>query len=98
MILIESAIMPKSKWIAGVIFWISFLVSLALNARHRWINWIWSIALWLGLLVTSIYFVARAAHNRTLSGTPHYPRWFRRFAFDEDAREGKNEIDGGTER
>ncbi|HXU10149.1 MAG TPA: hypothetical protein VN743_14225 [Blastocatellia bacterium] len=76
----------KSKWIAGVIFWILFLVSLALNARYRWINLIWSIALWLGLLGTSIYFVARAFHNRTLSGTAGFPRWFLRFAFDEDER------------
>ena len=79
--------MSKARWITGVLFWILFLVSLALNAQYRWINWIWSIALLFGLLVTSIYFVARAIHNRTLSGTLGYPRWFLRFAFDEDERE-----------
>ena len=83
-------ISSKSKWIAGVIFWIFFLGSLALNARLRWINWIWSIALWLGLLVTSLYFVARAIHKRTLSGTVALPRWFLRFAFDEDERGEQN--------
>ena len=88
--------MAKSKWIAGFLFWILFLVSLALNARYRWINWIWSIALWLGLLVTSIYFVARAIRNRNLSGTVGFPRWFLRFAFDEE--DEKRQQDGPEAR
>lgn len=93
--------MSKLKWIAGVLFWILFLVSLALNTRYRWINWIWSIALWLGLLGTLIYFVARAIHNRSLSGTVGYPRWFLRFAFDEDERgtqDGPNARTGAESR
>jgi hypothetical protein len=79
----------KPRWIAGVLFWILFLLSLALNAKYRWIGWMWSIALWLGLLGTSIYFVARAVHNRSASGASGYPRWFLRFAYDDDEREDK---------
>jgi len=90
--------MSKSKWIAGVLFWTIFLLSLALNARYRWINWIWSIALWLCLLAMSIYTVRRAIHHRTVSGTRGYPRWFLRFAFDEDEREEQDAHTGARSR
>lgn len=79
--------MLKPAWIAGILFWIFLVLSLALNEHYRWIDRIWSIALWLGLLGTAVYFVAGAIHNRSVSGASGYPRWLLRFAYDEEERE-----------
>lgn len=83
--------MFKPTSIVGVLFWIFFVLSLALNEHYRWIDRIWSIALWLGLLASTVYSLAWAIRSRSISGSSGYPRWFLRFAYDDD--EPKNEDD-----
>lgn len=83
--------MLKPTSIVGILFWIFFVLSLAVNEHYRWIDRIWSIALWLGLLVSAVYSLVRAIRSRSISGSSGYPRWFLRFAYDDD--EPKNEDD-----
>jgi len=61
-------------------------LSLALNEHYRWIDRIWSIALWILLLASVIYFIAQSIRRRSVAGTSGYPRWFLRFAYDDDER------------
>lgn len=77
---------PKS--IAGIAFWILFVLSLGLNERYRWIDRVWSTALWIFLLASTIYFIVHTLRYRSLTGVGGYPKWFLRFAYD-DADEQK---------
>jgi hypothetical protein len=79
----------KPKWVAAIAFWVLLLVSLGLNERYQWVGRAWSVGLWLILLATLITFLTNSIRhydeNRTLAGSGRgYPRWFTRFAYDED--------------
>ena len=73
---------PKS--IAGIVFWILFVLSLVLNERYRWIDRVWSVTLWIFLLATTVYFIAHTLRHRSLAGVSGYPKWFLRFSYDDD--------------
>lgn len=75
-----------------MLFWIFFTLSLALNEHYQWIDRIWSIALWILLLASVIYFIAQSIRHRSVSVTRGYPRWFLRFAYDDDEREKEGNL------
>lgn len=74
----------RAKWIVGGVFWILFLLSLALYQRNRWVDRVWSTAVWVFLSATFIYFIARSIRNRAIKGTGGYQQWFIRFAYDDE--------------
>jgi phosphoglycerol transferase MdoB-like AlkP superfamily enzyme len=73
--------------IVSFIIWGLLLLSVAVYQRHRWIDRIWLGAILAFLLLVTVNFVVQL-HRR--DGDPSkvsyqgYPRWFIRFAFDED--------------
>jgi hypothetical protein len=38
------------RWIPGIVFWVLFLGSLALNEHHPWVDTVW-VAAWLFFLI-----------------------------------------------
>jgi hypothetical protein len=83
-----------AKSIAGIVFWILFVLSLALNERYRWVDQIWSVTLWFAVLGTLIYFMVESIRHRRVTSTRGYPRWFMRFAYDanEQQQRGKKPV------
>lgn len=82
----------KPKWIFTITFWILLVLSLGLNERFQWVGRVWSVGLWLIVLATFINFLTDSilhhGDKRTLAGSRRgYPRWFTRFAYDEDEQE-----------
>ena len=77
----------KPKWIVVVVFWILFLLSVASSEEYPSVKYVWSAALLLFLLATFInfafQFVRYGGDTRAIRDRG-YPRWFMRFALDED--------------
>ena len=81
----------KPRLIFGIAFWVLFLLSLAFFDRYRWVDRIWSSALWASLVATAIYSISQTIRNRGNRRTNRYPPWFLRFAYDDDDPEGRRE-------
>jgi amino acid transporter len=77
----------KRTIIFGTVFWVLFLVSVALGGRYRWISTAWVIACIAFIIITSISSITEILRNRNTSGEYIYyrgaPRWMRWFLQDE---------------
>ena len=78
----------KQKWIATIVFWILFVLSLGLNEQYQWIGSAWLALSWLVVVAASVYFLTHSSHRSADDQTSNrrYPRWFTRFAYDQDKR------------
>ena len=75
------------SWIPGIVFWVLFLVSVALANGYSWIDTVW-YATWMAfLLFVAIYAVVQIfRHRHDTDGFVGYrgvPRWVVRFFGDD---------------
>jgi len=79
----------NSRWIAALLFWGMWLLSIALNSRYPWIDGVWLSLFLILAIAATVYFIADTIlHPGKLRSVGGYPRWFIRFAMGED--ESKN--------
>ena len=93
----------KLKWVISMVFWIVLALSLALNERYQWIGRVWSVGLWLVVLASLMNFLTNFFRHGGARGPASgwnrgYPRWFTRFAFDEDAKNREDSKTGSPSR
>lgn len=91
----------KPKWMVTIAFWIIFLLSIGLSERYQWIGLVWCGVLWLLVLATFINFVSNLIHHhgdkRIFAISHHgWPRWFIRFACDQDEQTEKRRVGDDT--
>lgn len=88
-----SAAVKKSrkKWIPVAVFWCVFVLSVVLAQYFWWIGTIWTVLLLLVVVCVSVHSVLNAGRDE--NGTAFqggYPKWFLRFAFDEEQKSKRN--------
>jgi len=76
------------SWIPGIVFWVLFLVSLALGRRYPWLDTVWYGAWMLFLGVVAVFSVAQIFMNRHENGGyvgyRGVPRWVVRLFGDDE--------------
>jgi hypothetical protein len=62
--------------IFGIVFWLLFLISIALGtfARYQWLDIAWLLAVHAFAAIASVFFVLEFFRNRSTSAD-HRPRW-----------------------
>jgi steroid 5-alpha reductase family enzyme len=89
--------MLRVRWISALVFWILWLLSIFLQPRYPWIDAIWQVLFLLIAIATTVYFVADTIlHRGELRSVRGYPRWFMRFAMDENEKPGENGKSGAA--
>ena len=77
------------SWIPGIVFWLLFLVSLALGKRYLWLDTVWYGAWMLFLVVIAVFSVVQIFRKRDeMSGYVGYrgvPRWVVRLFGDDES-------------
>jgi hypothetical protein len=56
------------RWIPGIVFWVLFLGSLALNEHHPWVDTVWVAAWLLFLIVVAVIALVQAFRHRHDTG------------------------------
>jgi hypothetical protein len=82
------------RWLACLAFWCVFLLSIGLADRLHWIDTAWAALLLLVVVAASVYSVLlMRRHDGGALTQAGYPRWFMRFAMDEDDEAGAKKRD-----
>jgi hypothetical protein len=69
----------RRSWIVGILFWLLFLISIALSDRYRWLNTAWVFGGVLFAAVASVLVIVEVFRSRDGSGEYLYYRGVPRF-------------------
>ena len=88
--MINRMVLEKYRaWIPGILFWVLFLICIALYPRYRWVDFVWNAAWMFLLIAVAVWSVMDAFRNRHEGagylGYRGVPRWVvRLFGGDSD--------------
>jgi hypothetical protein len=75
------------RTVTAITFWLIFGAAIALAPHHPWLRYGFALAIIFVLLASAAWYLVSVFRNPQRALTDHgYPRWFLRFAHDDQSK------------